>query len=171
MLFEFIDDSQKSFPFVDLETFAGREISGKALERGASCAHVVIRLPSDGDFDDGNSRCAFEMVSPTTRMAVERFLNRQIRRDGEWEFSVTSVDKKSKRPMTKDYRYHGKFDLVADLSRKLAHGAADGKSLSQIVFTKRSERQSVGQQTEVRHEEVIADIEVTHLWQTGTSGA
>ena len=100
MLFEFIDDSQTSFPLVDLETFAGRELSGKELERGASCAHVVVKLPSDGDFDDGNYRCAFENVSPITRMAVERFLSRQIRRDGEWEFSVTSVDKKSKRPTT-----------------------------------------------------------------------
>ncbi len=160
MLFEFIDDSQTSFPLVDLETFAGRELSGKALERGASSAHVVVRLPSDGDFDDGNYRCAFENVSPITRMAVERFLNWQIRRDGEWEFSVTSVDKKSKRPVTRDYRYHGKFDLVADFSRKLSQASGDGKTLSQIVFTKRSERQAVGQKTAVKHEEVITDIEV-----------
>jgi hypothetical protein len=160
MLFEFIDDSQTSFPLVDLETFAGREISGKELERGASSAHVVVRLPSDGDFDDGNYRCAFEMVQPITRAAVERFINRQIRRDGEWEFSVSSIDKKTKKAATKEYRYHGKFDLVADWGRKLINAGSDGKTLSQIVFTKRSEKQSVGQPVGIKHEEVLADIEV-----------
>jgi hypothetical protein len=159
MLFEFIDDSQISFPLVDLRTFAGREISGKELERGASSAHVVVRLPDEGDFDDGNYRCAFEMVQPITRKAVERFLNRQIRRGGEWGFSVSATDKKSKRAVTKDYRYHGKFDLVGDLGRNLTHGA--GQSiLSQVVFTKRSERMAVGQPTAVHHEEVLADVEL-----------
>lgn len=160
MLFEFIDDTQKSFPLVDLETFAGREISGKDLERGACSAHVVVRLPDNGGFDDGNYRCAFEMVSPITRAAVERFVNRQIRRDGDYEFSVTSVDKKSKRQVSKDYRYYGRFDLVADWSRTLTHTGPGGKTLSQLVFTKRHEKQSIGQQTSVKHEEVVADIEV-----------
>ncbi|WP_029586408.1 hypothetical protein [Bradyrhizobium sp. URHD0069] len=64
------------------------------------------------------------------------------------------------KPTTKDYHYHGKFDLVADFSRKLSHASGDGKTLSQIIFTKRSERLSVGQQTAVKHEEVITDVEV-----------
>lgn len=159
MLFEFIDDSQTSFPLVDLETFAGRELSGKALERGASSAHVVVRLPAQDEFDDGNYRCAFESVQPITRKAVERFLNRQIRRDGSMAFSVTSIDKKSQRSVSKDYSYHGKFDLVSDLGRALAHGAGE-KILSQVVFTRRSERVAIGQPTEVNHEEVLADMEV-----------
>ena len=160
MLFEFIDNSQQSFPLVHLETFAGREISGAAEERGACSAHVVAKLPNADGFDDGNYRCAFEMVSPITRQAVERFLNRQIRRSGEWEFSVTAVPKGGKRATTKDYRYHGKFDLVSDIGRKLVSIGADGKVLTQVVFTKRSQREAIGQQTAVKHEEVLADIEL-----------
>jgi len=159
MLFEFIDSSQINFPLVDLQTFAGREISGKELERGATSAHVVVRLPGDDEFDDGNYRCAFEMVQPVTRRSVQRFLNRQIRRDGEAEFSVNVIDKKSQRSVTKDYRFHSRFDLVADLGRSLSHGGAK-RILSQVVFTKRSERMAVGQPTAVNHEEVLADVEV-----------
>ncbi|WP_315806941.1 MULTISPECIES: hypothetical protein [unclassified Bradyrhizobium] len=156
MLFEFIDDAQKSFPLVDLETFAGREISGREQERGASSAHVVVRLPNGDEFDEGNYRCAFESVQPITRMAVERFLNRQIRRDGEQVFTVTTI--KDKKVATKDYRFHGRFNLAADLARSMA--TSGGKTLSQIVFTKRSERQSIGHPTAVHHEDVVADIEV-----------
>ncbi|MGY2843387.1 hypothetical protein ACVIWU_006737 [Bradyrhizobium sp. USDA 4509] len=159
MLFEFIDDSQGTFPVVDLETFAGREISGKDMERGASSAHVVVRLPNGEDFDDGNYRCALENVQPITRKAVERFLNRQIRRDGSQVYSVTSIDKKTKRSGSKDYSYHGRFDLVSDLGRSLTQGAGE-KLLSQVVFTRRQERVAIGQPTAVNHEEVIADMEV-----------
>jgi acetylornithine deacetylase/succinyl-diaminopimelate desuccinylase-like protein len=145
---------------VHQEKYVGREIAGDEMERGATSAHVIVRLPRpDQDFDDGVYRCAFELVHPITRISVQRFLNRQIRREGHWLFDVVSSNK-GKKPKVTEYKYHPKLDLVADVGRKIGHFGADGRALTHIVFTKRSERQSIAQKTSVIHEDVYADVEL-----------
>ena len=61
-LFEFIDQSKRSFSVVDTQKLTGREISGNASERGSRSAHVIARLPVK-QYDDGSYRCAIEVAN------------------------------------------------------------------------------------------------------------
>jgi hypothetical protein len=60
-LIEYVDNSIKKFPVVNTRTFDGREIEAAEDERGAKTAHVVVRYPIDGSYDDGSYRCAIEL--------------------------------------------------------------------------------------------------------------
>jgi len=160
LLIEHIDHRVRSFPVVHMKTFDGRDISGEEEERGASSAHVVLRLPKEGAYDDGNYRCAIENVpSGVTRKLIETFLIRQLRRacDG-WTFSA-NVQKRGKKARTTEYRYYPRLEFFADVGRKLGEFVVEGRTLTHMVFTKRSEKASIGQPTAVAHEDIIADIE------------
>ncbi len=158
LLMEYVDESQRTFPVVHTQTFDGREIAGEEQERGAMTAHVVVRLPEKGAYDDGTYRCAIEAVHGITRRDVESFIDRQLRREGEWTFSVTVPKKKAKGNETKTYLYHPRLEFFADVGRAL-QTLTEGRILSQMVFTKRSQRQQIGQPTDVIHEDVLADVE------------
>lgn len=157
LLFEFIDQGVTSFPVVHTATFTGREIAGEDEERGATAAHFVIRMPGKDGYDDGSYRCALETVSPITRRDIESFLSRQIRRVGGWTFSVDIPGKK--KTTTKVYSYHPRFNLFADIGRRLA-GIGDDRILNYVLFTKRSEKQAVGKATAVIHKDVYADVDL-----------
>jgi hypothetical protein len=94
-LFEHINQDLRRFPVVHTTTFEGREIEGDAEERGATAAHIVVRLPPESELNLGNYRCAIEVVPPITRTSVEWFLSRQLRREveqaGGWTFVVTET--------------------------------------------------------------------------------
>lgn len=159
-LFEYIDESAKAFPVVDRVTYAGREISGEIEERGAITAHVAVRCPKEVVTDTGVYRCAVEAASPLTRRNIEFFLSKQLLRhskDNDFKFGV-SVQKKRK-VVENEYKYRPRLELHADVARTLG-SAAGGRELSQLVFTKRSEKQSVGLPTVAQHEDIIADLEV-----------
>ena len=161
LLIEFVDQSVKSFPVVHTKTYSGRELEGEEEERGATAAHVVVRLPNDGKQDDGRYRCAVEAVPSLSRFDVETLLNRQLRRyarDQDWLFTVV-VHEKGKKPSTKEYKYHARLDFLADVGRKLNFGGAN-KELSYMLFTKRSEKQNIAQPTELKHRDVLADVEI-----------
>jgi hypothetical protein len=159
LLMEFVDQSVRSFPVVNTKDFSGREISGDDEERGATAAHVVVRMPMPGTgFDDGNYRCSLETVSPITRRDVEGFLSRQTRRAEDWIFSVDIRDKAGKK-LTKAYRYHPKFNLFADIGRKM-NTFTDGRVLNYMLFTKRAEKQSIAKPTAAVHNDVYADVEL-----------
>jgi hypothetical protein len=79
MLFEFVDQGVWSFPVVHTTNFTGREIAGEEDERGATAAHVVMRMPIKA-YDDGTYRCAIESMPSIARKDVDGFLSRQIRR-------------------------------------------------------------------------------------------
>lgn len=160
MLVDYVDNSVRSFPVVDIENYQGRELSGSSDERGATAAHVVMRLPLNGAPDDGSYRCVVEAVPNVSRKNVETLLSRQLRRHAKapvWTFSVTKSSS-GKKPETAEYQYYPRFDLVADIGRTV--GNSIGKVLSQLVFTKRSEKQNASQATEVSHEDVYADVEL-----------
>jgi hypothetical protein len=163
MLFEYVDQSLRSFPVVHTVNFTGREIAGEAEERGAAAAHVVVRLPAAGAYDDRRYRCAIEAVHSVTRSHIERFLSRQLRRHAiaeDWRFSVVVPPKgRQKRATERDYRYNPKLELFADIGRKLEHASSEGKVLTHMTFTKRGEKQSIGRPTEVKHKEIYADVE------------
>jgi hypothetical protein len=107
-LFEHINQDLRRFPVVHTTTFEGREIEGDAEERGATAAHIVVRLPPESELNLGNYRCAIEVVPPITRTSVEWFLSRQLRREveqaGGWTFVVTETAR-GKRPTTKEFKY------------------------------------------------------------------
>jgi hypothetical protein len=159
LLMEFVDQSVRSFPVVNTKDFSGREISGDDEERGATAAHVVVRMPLPGTgFDDGSYRCALETVSPITRRDVEGFLSRQTRRADDWTFSVDTIDKAGKK-ITRSYQYHPKFNLFADIGRKM-NTLTDGRVLNYMLFTKRAEKQSIAKPTAAIHNDVYADVEL-----------
>jgi hypothetical protein len=159
LLFEYVDQSVRSFPVVHTTTFSGREIAGDDEERGATSAHFVIRLPGPGGaHDDGSYRCALESAPPITRRDIEAFLSRQVRRGIDWTFSV-DIPGKDGKTITKIYRYHPRFNLFADIGRKLGT-LTDGRILSHMIFTKRHEKQNVAKPTGVLHEDVYADVEL-----------
>ena len=165
MLIEYVNSGDKTFPVVHIETFAGREIEGGDQERGAATAHVVARLPADGQFDDGAYRCAIEVQHPITRSQIEHFLAYQLRRhcdDRGWSFPVRSKSKqRGGKVVTKEHRYRAKFRLLADVGRKLNLAGDSGRNLSQMVFSKRGTRHSIGKQVDVIDEEtIVADVEL-----------
>jgi hypothetical protein len=160
LLFEFIKESEHHFPVVNTSTFQGRELSGEESERGAAAAHLVVSLPSGGAYDDGSYRCAIEAVHSINRRDIEVFFARQLRRSCQnWSFGVTS-QKGRKKPTSKEYKYHPRLGLFADVGRRLELGTVDGRSLSHMVFLKRGERQNLGKGTSLTHKDIIADLEV-----------
>lgn len=159
LLFEYVDERVRSFPVVHRRTFAGREIAGADDERGAAAAHVVVRFPGQGAYDDGDYRCAIEAVHGVTRHDIETFFSRQFRRHAAWTFTVV-VKKGKGKAKTKEFSYRPRLDLFADVGRTL-NGALSGDSvLSHMVFTKRSTKQSIGKSTQVTHEDFLADVEI-----------
>src|SRR6185437_12432839 len=117
---EFVDWNKRSFSVVNTQTFSGRDIQGEDDERGGTTAHVVVRIPKDGDFEDGKYRCAIEVVHPITRADIEYLLCRQLRRQAEmdsWSFRV-ETDKGTKK-LVNDYRYYSRLELAADVGRTL----------------------------------------------------
>jgi hypothetical protein len=42
LLIEYVDQSSRTFPVVDVESYKGRELSGEREERGATTAHVGL---------------------------------------------------------------------------------------------------------------------------------
>jgi len=162
MLIEFVNSKQKSFSVVHRKTKMGREIAGEEDERGASAAHVVIKLPVNGAKDDGDYRCAIEYSPYVRRLQIEKLLSRQLRRVAtmeEWNFNVSRTSKSGRSVKDAEYRYHAKFQLVADIGRNLQGGAK--AQLAQIVFTKRLEKQEIHGQTHVEHvDEILADMQV-----------
>lgn len=163
LLMEYVDQRERSFPVVHITKFEGREISGEEEERGAIAAHVVIRMPTT-DYDDGSYRCAVEVMPSIPRRDIEGFLSRQVRRYAdsiELSFSVDVPGKgKKRKSVTKTFRYHPKFALVADIGRKLSELTAGGRVLSHMIFVKRQEKQSIGKRTSVAHDEFYADVEL-----------
>jgi hypothetical protein len=160
LLFEFVDQSKRSFSVVDTLKLTGREISGENDERGSRSAHVVIRFPIK-QYDDGSYRCAIEVAHSITRGDIENFFCRQLRRQSsadESTFSARSVDKKGK-AIDKTYRFTPRLELFSDIGRKLDFALSGGRELSYMTFTRRSERRSIGKSTAVMHEDVIADVE------------
>lgn len=163
LLFEYGDQRVKSLPVVHTRSFAGRELEGDLEEVGASCAHVLVRMPGDQAYDDGRYRCAIEHVNGgVSRRYVELFFRRQLRRYAESvSLSFTVVDtKRGRKPKEIEYRYHPSLELMADVGRKLADFSGTKKILTQLVFTKRSEKLSAGQPTDVSHADYTADLEV-----------
>lgn len=159
ILIDYIDNSVRSFPVVDIAKFEGRELAGEEDERGATSAHVLIRIPPVGEYDDGTYRCALEAVQNVTRQNIEYALCRQLRRNArlaDWTYSVQGTDKKGK-SITKSFKYHPRLELMADVGRVVG-GVVKGSTLSRLVFTKRAEKQSALQPTAVVHDDVHADV-------------
>jgi hypothetical protein len=160
LLFEFVDQSKRSFSVVHTKKLTGREISGANDERGGISAHVVIRLPIK-QYDDGSYRCAIEVARHLNRGTIENFINKQLKRwatAAQLKFEVHQPDKKGKM-LVKEYRYNPRLELFSDIGRKLTFATAGGRELAHMTFTKRSERPSIGKGTHALHEDVIADVE------------
>jgi hypothetical protein len=164
LLIEHVDQMQKGFPVVNMQTFEGREIEAEELERGACSIHVVIKLPDDGAYDDGSYRCAIETVpAGISRNLIEILLCRQLRRAGKvtpWEFSVDRKGKRGKPIKAKLLQYTPRLELFADVGQKLSEFTNMGGKFSHFIFTKRSEKQSLALETDIHHEDVLADIEI-----------
>ncbi len=157
LLFEHLDPGRRSFQVVNLDNFHGREIEANKREAGSLSAHVVIRVPKAGAYDDGMYRCVIESASPITRSRIEWFLCRQVLRlVPEWKFTVT--EQKKAKPITKNYHYTPKLELLADVSRALGAGTTAGQTLSHLIFAKRSEKQSVGAKTDIKDQDFLADV-------------
>lgn len=160
LLVIYADQTVRVFPVVDIVKYEGRELSGAEHERGVTSAHVSIRLPKGDDHDDGTYRCVIEAVPNITRQVLEALLSRPLRRYAktqDWHFDVSETAKGQKAKNRK-YAYHPKLELFADVGRSLA--ALGERTLSHLVFTKRSEKQSVAQATAVIHDDVFADVEL-----------
>jgi hypothetical protein len=162
MLFQHANQLSKSFPVINTATFEGREIEGEIDERGATSAHVVVRLPSaqSDSFDDGSYRCVIETAPAITRREIQTFLCRQLKREAAgWKFAVQTF-KEGKKPTTKDYVWYPRLELHSDVGRSLNGMLGRGSVLSSLTFTKRRDRQSIGKETEVDHQDFFADLEV-----------
>jgi hypothetical protein len=64
------------------------------------------------------------------------------------------VGKSSKR----SYQYRPTLELHAEVGRKLSLGT--GGELTHMLFTKKADRQSIGVETDVDHEDILADVEI-----------
>lgn len=162
LLFEFVDQSKRSFSVVDVLKLTGREISAEADERGCVSAHIIVRLPAKESYQDGSYRCAIEVAPKITRGEVERFLCRQLRRQAtaeDWFFEVRSPGKR-KETLVKEYRFHPRLELFADIGRKLDFSLPGGRELTHMTFTRRDEKRSIAKATAVSHKDVFADVEI-----------
>jgi hypothetical protein len=160
LLFELVDQDRRSFSVVNTRTHAGREISGEDDERGGISAHMVVRLPKGG-FDDGSYRCTIEVAPSLTRSEIEQFLCRQLRRQAaaeDWTFTARVSDKKTGKLLDREYHFHPRLELVADIGRKISFTLAGGREVARMKFIKRSERHSIGQPSAIEHEEFVADV-------------
>jgi len=163
LLIKYIDANTKAFPVEDMMEFTGREIAGNETERGVVAIHLATRLPvAESQFDLGKYRCVIDLARGLTRKQVEHFLCRQIRRqtDAEdWSFSVASQTRRGK-PITKNYKYTPRLELLSDVGRNLTVAMPGGGDLSSMVFTKREEKQAIGPGTHIKHKDVTANVEI-----------
>lgn len=160
-LVEFMDASISKFAVVDYETFKGHEISGeKSSERGATAAHIVVRLPKDHLHDSGEYRCAVEAVHGITRSDIEVLFCRQLRRDADYlGLTFTAEVRKGLKVEKRDYRYTPRLELVADVGRSLATISGSG-DLYGMIFTKRRDKQSTAGPVAAAHEDFVADVRI-----------
>ncbi|MGD0635154.1 MAG: hypothetical protein ABSA13_12900 [Beijerinckiaceae bacterium] len=159
-LIEYVNADERSMPVVDMKTFSGRELTGTDDERGAYTCHFIVKTPLDGAYDDANYRCALE-VNYISRRSIEHLLCRQLRRvaiDEEWAFPVWKTTKKGQVQESK--KYHAKLELASDVGRSFDMATGHGAELSQIVFTKRHEKQNTGTQTDMIQTEFFANVSV-----------
>lgn len=157
LLFELLEPDRRTFQVVDVDTFRGRELAAERSEAGSLSAHVVVRFPPEGGYDNGMYRCAIETASPITRSRIESFLNRQIRRLApEWTFQVEIPLKRKVK--TKTYQYVPKLELLADVARALPAASEGDRFLSHLIFTKRGEMQSIGTRSHVKERDFHADV-------------
>lgn len=170
-LIKHVDVTGHSFSVEDIKEYIGREISGSDDEHSVTSVHLMIRTPIDeSQFDIGRYRCVLDAVSPLSRSHIEHFLCRQLRRysDGlEWKFSVTEQTGRRKSPTTREFRYTPKLELNAEVGRSFEAGAPGAKELSYMVFTKRSEIQTIGRGALVDHDEFLANVEYKILASHG----
>ena len=162
LLFEHVNADHTAFPVVNQATFAGRELTGEASERGATAAHVVVRLPGQGAYDVGKCRCVLEAVPGVSRRMVEWLMCRQLRRVSdadEWDFPDPRETRKGRKGPGR-LRYTPRLELHADVGRRAGPDGRPGRVLTSMTFTKRGERQNVAQPTDVRHEDFEAAVEV-----------
>jgi hypothetical protein len=99
-------------------------------------------------------------VHPITRSEIEALLCKQLRRAAEVQdltFPV-QVQRKEGGFEQKNYRFNPRLELAADVGRRLPAGA-DGRILSHMIFTKRSEKQTIGKGTATDHQEFEADLQ------------
>lgn len=161
-LVNYVDQKISSFPVIDIDQYSGRDLSGEANERGTFSAHVVVRLPNgENHYDDGSYRCAVESVSNLSRSNIEKLLSRQLRRVAEreaWTFDVQMQGKK--KPITKQYKYHSRFELHADVGRSMFGDKNGAKELTHLIFTNRHEKQSFPEKTAIDHEAFYASVEL-----------
>ncbi len=163
LLVEHVKASATAFPVVHQGTFAGRELSGAEKERGAAAAHLVVRIPMAGAYDDGKCRCVIEAVPGVSRRLITYLLCRQLRRisDAEdWSYKDVRTAR-GKKPKEVNIKFTPRLELFADVGRKLGDASAPARALRSMAFTKRSERLSVGQPTDIEHMDFDADVLVT----------
>ncbi|UQD96128.1 hypothetical protein [Bradyrhizobium japonicum] len=170
LLLEFVDHGKRTFSVVDTESLEGRDIAGEKNERGGISTHIVVRLPKS-QHDDGQYRCAIEVAHSFNRQMIETFICKQLRRWARAEeltYPVRAPDKRKPGQMnTKDYKYTPRLELVADVGRTLSFATAGGRELAQMIFSKRSAKQSIGGKDHVVDEEIIADVELRVKAQNG----
>jgi hypothetical protein len=161
LLVQYVNADQRTFPVVNRKTLKGRELEGEADERGARAAHILVALPANGVLDDGRYRCVLEHVDGIRRRDVELLFRRQLRayaKENEFQFTVKIPGKRKER--TKAYKYYPRFTLSADVGRAVKGGGLLLENLTQLVFTKRAEKQMTGGETSVIHHDVMGDVEV-----------
>ena len=160
LLIQHVDATQRSFPVVDMATLKGRELEGKETERGARAAHIVVKLPSGEEFDDGHYRCVIEHVDGIRRRDIETIFRRQLRRhakENDYSFQVVLPGKR--KPLTKNYKYYPRLHLNADVGRSIESGISI-ENLSTLLFTKRADKQVTGGEVSVIHTDVLGDVEI-----------
>lgn len=161
MLLQYVNGDQRSFPVVHRKTMVGRELQGDADECGARAAHIAVRLPVEGISDTGAYRCVVEHVDGIRRRDIELLFRRQLRtwaKESDLQFSVSIPRKRT--PLVKAYKYYPRFTLLADVGRQMKGGGLLLENLSQMVFTKRAEKQMTADKTSIIHQDVIGDVEV-----------
>jgi hypothetical protein len=67
---------------------------------------------------------------------------------------------KKGKTIEKEYRYNPRLELMADIGRKLDFALSGGRELAHMLFTKRSEKQTIAKATEVAHKDLYADVEL-----------
>src|ERR1700727_1749781 len=78
-----------------------------------------------------------KMSKSRSRLVLREFRNMSK----EWTFTVVVQKGKRQKPKQQEIRYPPKLELLADVGRNLSTAGA-GSELTNMVFTKRSEKQS-----------------------------
>ncbi len=152
LLIEHGDNATRALHLINSETFEGREISGDEHEYGATSAHVLVKLPTPGEYEEAIYRTAIEAVAPITRRQLAWFLSAQVRRYAraqDFSFSVEDPEPGA-RGKTKKYLYHPKIELVSDIGRQI-NLAVGGQAVSSIVFAKRGSLKEVSGETTIEY--------------------